>query len=96
MPTITHTEAPNAAQGGPLILVVEDERSIAEPLARALAGKGFRAVLAVSGTEAVELASSLDPDAVLLDLALPDMDGRDVCRALRRERSSTRQVGHGY
>lgn len=69
---------------GPLVLVVEDEQSIAEPLAQALARKGFRPTVARSGAEAVELAASMDPDAVLLDLALPDMDGRDVCRALRR------------
>jgi DNA-binding response OmpR family regulator len=69
---------------GPLVLVVEDEQSIAEPLAQALTRKGFRPAVARSGAEAVELVKSLDPDAVLLDLALPDMDGRDVCRTLRR------------
>jgi two-component system, OmpR family, response regulator RegX3 len=73
-----------AGPQGPLVLVVEDEQSIAEPLAQALARKGFRPAVAHSGAEAVELAASLDPDAVLLDLALPDMDGRDVCRTLRR------------
>src|SRR4051795_3137287 len=72
-----------AGQCGPLVLLVEDEESIAEPLARALARKGFRPAVARTGVEALELAAALQPDAVLLDLALPDLDGREVCRRLR-------------
>jgi DNA-binding response OmpR family regulator len=71
-------------QPGPLILVVEDEESISEPFARALRRVGFRTRVARTGTEALKLASALDPDVVLLDLALPDQDGRDVCRRLRQ------------
>jgi DNA-binding response OmpR family regulator len=84
MPVETPINTSRVEPHGPLVLVVEDEESIAQPLAQALARKGFRPAVARSGAEAVELASSLDPDAVLLDLALPDMDGRDVCRTLRR------------
>jgi DNA-binding response OmpR family regulator len=69
---------------GPSVLLVEDEASISEPFAQALARSGFRPTVAHSGAEALELTRSLEPDVVLLDLALPDMDGRDVCRALRR------------
>jgi two-component system, OmpR family, response regulator RegX3 len=65
------------------ILVVEDEDAIAEPLASGLAREGFEVTRVATGSEA--LASPL-PDVVLLDLRLPDMDGYDVCRALR-ERS---------
>src|ERR1700760_442522 len=68
-----------------LVLLVEDEESISEPFARALAGVGFRTRVARTGGEAIELASALEPDVVLLDLALPDQDGRDVCRRLRQE-----------
>jgi two-component system, OmpR family, response regulator RegX3 len=68
----------------PSVLLVEDEISIAEPFARALERSGFRTTVAQSGAQAIELAASLDPEVVLLDLALPDGDGRDVCRALRR------------
>ncbi len=70
---------------GPSILLVEDERSIAEPFAKALARSGFRATVARSGGEAIALVRELQPDVVLLDLALPDIDGRDVCRRLRLE-----------
>jgi two-component system, OmpR family, response regulator RegX3 len=73
-----------ADQIGPVVLLVEDEPSIAEPFARALDRGGFHPTVAHSGTQALELASTLDPDVVLLDLALPDLDGRDVCRRLRR------------
>jgi DNA-binding response OmpR family regulator len=65
------------------ILIVEDEDAIAEPLASGLAREGFDVTRVATGSEA--LASPL-PDVVLLDLRLPDMDGYDVCRALR-ERS---------
>ena len=67
-----------------LVLLVEDEESISEPFARAVARVGFRTQVARTGSEAIELASTLAPDVVLLDLALPDQDGRDVCRRLRQ------------
>jgi DNA-binding response OmpR family regulator len=66
------------------VLLVEDEESIAEPFANALARSGFRTTVARTAAEAIELAQRLDPNVVLLDLALPDRDGRDVCRELRR------------
>lgn len=68
---------------GPIVLVVEDEQTIADPFASALARVGFRPTVARTGKEALDLALAVKPDVVLLDLALPDQDGRDVCRALR-------------
>lgn len=69
----------------PLVLLVEDERSIAQPFARALQRAGFRTALAETGSEAVTLTAQRGPDVILLDLALPDIDGRDVCRIIRRD-----------
>jgi two-component system, OmpR family, response regulator RegX3 len=66
------------------ILFVEDEPSISEPFAKALTREGFEPVTARSAREALALAERIEPDLVLLDLALPDGDGRDVCRELRR------------
>jgi two-component system response regulator RegX3 len=66
------------------ILFVEDEPSISEPFAKALVREGFEPVTARSAHEALALAERIGPDLVLLDLALPDGDGRDVCRELRR------------
>jgi two-component system, OmpR family, response regulator RegX3 len=68
------------------ILIVEDERSIAEPFARLLRREGFETILAETAAEALDAARTTEPDLVLLDLALPDGDGRDICRVLRAER----------
>jgi two-component system response regulator RegX3 len=78
-------QAATPDERGGLVLIVEDEESISEPFARALARVGFRTKVARTGAEAIELVSALEPDVVLLDLALPDQDGRDVCRRLRQE-----------
>jgi DNA-binding response OmpR family regulator len=67
----------------PRILFVEDERSISEPFSKALAREGFEPHVAGTAARALELAESLDPDLILLDLHLPDGDGRDVCRTIR-------------
>jgi two-component system response regulator RegX3 len=67
----------------PVILFVEDERSISEPFSKALAREGFEPHVAGTAARALELAASLDPDLILLDLHLPDGDGRDVCRTIR-------------
>jgi two-component system, OmpR family, response regulator RegX3 len=68
------------------ILIVEDEKSIAEPFARLLRREGFETTVAGTAAEALAAARDTEPDLVLLDLALPDGDGRDVCRVLRAER----------
>jgi two-component system response regulator RegX3 len=73
------------AAGRPRILFVEDERSISEPFAKALAREGFEPVTAFTAAEALALAERGEFDLVLLDLNLPDGDGRDVCRELRRK-----------
>ena len=69
---------------GPRILFVEDEPSIAEPFTRALVRAGFETTTVGTAAGALESAARLDPDLVLLDLTLPDGDGREVCRELRR------------
>ena len=66
------------------VLLVEDEQSIVEPLAAALAREGFETSVAATAADALELAERTSPDVVLLDLMLPDGSGYDVCRELRR------------
>jgi two-component system response regulator RegX3 len=66
------------------LLVVEDDRTIAEPLRTGLRREGFEVDLVGTGAEALAAG---DCDLVLLDLGLPDLDGRVVCRELR-ERSN--------
>lgn len=65
------------------ILLVEDEASISEPLANALEREGFAPAVATTAAEALQLARSTEPELILLDLMLPDGDGRDVCREIR-------------
>ena len=72
-----------APASGPRILLVEDESSIADPFAKLLRREGFDAIVARTAAEALDRARDVEPDLVLLDLALPDGDGRDVCRTLR-------------
>ena len=66
------------------VLVVEDEESIVVPLQDALAREGFDVSVARTAAEALEQAAAVDPDAILLDVMLPDGSGFDVCRELRR------------
>ena len=65
------------------VILIEDEASISEPLSEALSGEGFAVTVAPTGGEGLRLARTEAPDLVLLDIGLPDMDGRDVCRKLR-------------
>lgn len=62
------------------VLLVEDDDSIALPLAAGLRKLGFAVTHVTTGSAALEAA---EPDVVLLDLGLPDLDGTDVCRTLR-------------
>ena len=66
------------------VLLVEDEPSIAEPLAESIAREGFETKVAGTVAEALALAAQLEPDLVLLDVMLPDGSGLDVCRELRQ------------
>jgi DNA-binding response OmpR family regulator len=65
------------------VLVVEDESTIARPLRRALEREGYAVSLCETGHSALRLARTWSPDVILLDLLLPDMDGRDVAREIR-------------
>ena len=65
------------------ILVVEDEPQMLKFLRMSLVAEGYRVVEAAKGQDAIDHARTHNPDLVLLDLGLPDMDGTDVTKALR-------------
>jgi two-component system OmpR family response regulator len=67
------------------VLVVDDESSIAELLAMALKYEGWQIRTAANGREAVRTARTFQPDAAVLDIMLPDIDGLEVMRQLRAE-----------
>jgi two-component system response regulator RegX3 len=73
------------ASGRRTILLVEDEPAIAEPLTETLTREGFHLEVAGTAAAALEKATAVRPDLILLDLMLPDGSGYDVCREVRRE-----------
>jgi len=68
-----------------LILVVDDEPKVTRLTRDYLEKNGFRVLIAADGQSALTIARREKPDLVILDLMLPQMDGREVCRILRRE-----------
>jgi DNA-binding response OmpR family regulator len=69
----------------PRILVVEDERAIADAVALNLREEGYAVDTALRGDEGARLAVTEPYDLIILDLMLPGVDGRDICRAVRRK-----------
>ena len=67
------------------VLIVDDERSIVDILQYNLEKNDMTAVCAYDGAEGLRLARECDPDVILLDVMLPEMDGFEVCRTLRAE-----------
>jgi two-component system, OmpR family, response regulator MprA len=65
------------------ILVVEDDRAVREALRRALTLGGYEVQTAEDGEQSIEMVVQNVPDAVVLDIGLPGIDGLDVCRRLR-------------
>jgi len=66
-----------------LVLIVEDEKDVAQLLRYNLQKAGYRTVVAADGDHALSVARFSKPDLILLDLMLPERDGWDVCRRLR-------------
>lgn len=67
------------------ILIVEDEPSLQETLAYSLDKQGYAVEAVGDGRSALEAARRLKPDLIVLDIMLPEMDGVEVCKTLRRE-----------
>ena len=65
------------------ILVVDDDRAVRESLRRSLSFNGYSVALAEDGLEALDLIASDRPDALVLDVMMPRLDGLEVCRQLR-------------
>lgn len=70
--------------GGELILVVDDEPAIVRALKAALEARKHRVAVATTGSEALTEVTTRSPAVIILDLGLPDIDGLEVCRRLRR------------
>jgi two-component system response regulator MprA len=69
---------------GVRILIADDDRAVRDALRRALALGGYDVALAEGGQEALDAVANATPDAIVLDIGMPDVDGLEVCRRLRR------------
>jgi len=65
------------------ILIVDDEEDILEFVSYNLKKEGFQVVTANNGLEGITLATKEQPNLILLDIMMPEMDGIEVCRSLR-------------
>ena len=65
------------------VLLVEDDQSVADGLLDGLSSSSFDTLHVTTGASALTAVTEFDPEIVLLDLGLPDMDGTDVCRTIR-------------
>ncbi|MBU2102685.1 MAG: response regulator transcription factor [Candidatus Omnitrophota bacterium] len=72
------------------ILIVEDEKDIVKMLEYNLAKEGFKTLVAGDGEEALEVAGQAHPNLILLDLMLPELDGIEVCKILKRNVKTSR------
>lgn len=73
---------------GKTVLIVEDEKPIAEILRVNLVKNGYKVLNAYDGEEAIRLATSSEPDLILLDVMLPKADGFTVCKKVRETMST--------
>ncbi len=71
------------------VLIVEDEKNIVDILSFNLSREGYDTMEAMDGRTGLQLALEQDPDLILLDLMLPEMNGFDVCRNLRQQGKTT-------
>lgn len=74
------------------VLVIDDEAALTTIIARFLIGAGFEVETATSGQEGLHKAASRRPDAIIVDVMMPGMDGYEVCRRLRRDPRTARAV----
>lgn len=67
------------------ILIVDDEEPVRELISYNVSREGFSPYCAATGNEALQMAKKIQPDIIILDLMLPDMNGLDVCRSLKAD-----------
>jgi CheY-like chemotaxis protein len=84
---VTHP-SPDAAR--PLVLIVDDNEKNLKLTRDVLRNGGFRTIEAASGREGIALAAEHEPDVILMDLRLPDMDGTDASRRLGEDARTAR------
>lgn len=69
----------------PTVLLIEDDELVVEPLARTLRGLSYTVLTAFDGVAGLSIALAKSPDLIILDIMLPQMDGWEVCKAIRQK-----------
>jgi DNA-binding NtrC family response regulator len=77
----------------PSVLIVDDEAGVCELIAQVLSARGFRCVCALTGVEALRHLRDRDYDVAVVDIAMPDVSGLELLRALRDGGLRTRAIG---
>lgn len=72
-----------------VILIVDDSKFIAQAYSRVLLGVGYRVLIACDGKTGLFAAETCNPNLILLDMLMPDMDGKEVLRTLKRTPSTS-------
>lgn len=75
-----------------MIMVVDDEPTMCRILERILSGEGYRVVVAMDGKKALKLFQEHHPDVTLLDLMLPGISGREICRRIKKTSPTTKII----
>ncbi|MCD1295737.1 response regulator [Methanocella sp. CWC-04] len=69
---------------GNKVLIIDDEKSICELVELALSGKGYEVKTAFRGEKGVDLVKEFSPDLILLDMLMPDIDGTEAARLIKK------------
>ncbi|MEX2317393.1 MAG: response regulator [Pirellulales bacterium] len=86
-PELAPSKSPGEPTGSLRVLVVDDNKDAANSLAMLLRQGGYDVQVAFSGAAALAMATEFLPDAVLLDLGMPELDGYEVARLMRKKRT---------
>ena len=78
-----------AMESSATILIAEDDRAARQALQRALEFEGYKVLAAIDGGEALEILTATEPDAIVLDVMMPGLDGLAVCRRIRSKGART-------
>jgi len=78
-------ESENASSNSPTVLIIDDQRENRLLLSAQLIMDGYQIVEAAGGREGIEIAQERDPDIILLDVMMPDIDGFEVCKILKED-----------
>jgi DNA-binding response OmpR family regulator len=76
-------DTPNSTSLSKKVMIVDDDEDILELIKATLELEGYETIVAHDGDECLKLLKKTKPELILLDLMMPDMDGREVCRKIR-------------